>query len=172
MTLVSAAFIASAMQTGVGASAVPTKGVVEVTGYGHVGLDGNSGPVVVVAKGAKAAAILTALAGLAAPSPSVPDCMESGSAFEVSVLTRVGARPGSVATEQDCPSPGLVVITVGGRITQRLAEDCSLRSAVVAALSRGQAEGTRRDPAGCSSFPECPPKCPPRLAYGPTPIKR
>ena len=171
MTLGLAAFIASALHTGVGAAAAPRTGVVEVTGYAHVGLDGDSGPVVVVAKGARAAAIRTALAGLS-PSPSVPECMESGLAFKVSVLSRVGARPAYVAAEQDCPSPGLVLITVEGRITQRFTADCALRSAVVAALPRGRAEGTRRDQAGCPSVPKCPPRCPHRPAYGPTPIRR
>ena len=61
--------------------------MVEATGYKHVGLNGNSGPVVVVAKGAKAAAIRTALAGLSPSSrPLTPGCMDSGLAFKVSFL--------------------------------------------------------------------------------------
>ena len=88
--------------------------MVEVSGIRQVGLDGNSGPVVVVAKGAKATAIRTALAGLSTSS-SLPGSMESPIAFKVSFLTRIGARPMSVATEPDCPTPGLVFITVDGK---------------------------------------------------------
>lgn len=150
VTLVLAILIMSATQEVAGTSTPPPKaGVVEVTGYKHVGLNGNSGPVVVVAKGAKAAAIRTALAGLS-PSSLTPGCMESGLAFKVSFLTRIGARPAYLTTEMDCPTPGLVSILVNGRTTQTLTEDCSLRAAVVAALPRGQSEGTRRDQNRCS----------------------
>jgi hypothetical protein len=168
--LVLATLITSATQALVGASAPPKAGVVEVTGYKHVGLYGNAGPVVAVVTGSKAAAIRTALAGLSTSS-SIPDCMESVLAFKVSFLSHMGARPAYVATEQDCPTPGLIFIRVDGRNTQQLTEDCLLRAAVIAALPRGQAEGTRRDENRCSSGPECP-KCPTRPAYGPTPIRR
>jgi hypothetical protein len=168
--LVLATVIMSAIQAEVGATAPPKAGVIEITGYKHVGILGNSGPVVVVAKGAKAAAIRTALAGLAS-SPSISGCMESRLAFKVSFLSHIGARPAYVATEHDCPTPGLVFIRVGGRKIQQLTEDCSLRVAVIAALPRGQAEGTRRDDNGCSNVAGCP-TCPTHVLYGPTPIRR
>jgi len=130
--------------------APPPGGVLEVTGYRQLSLvAGSLGPVTVVVNGRKAAAIRSALAGLSTTS-SLPDCMESRSAFKISILPRRGARPTYVATEDDCPTPGVVTISVDGKITQRLREDCSLRAVVITALPRGRAEGTRRDRSRCS----------------------
>ena len=124
--------------------------VVEVTGYTQVTLDdGSLGPVTVVVKGKRAAAIRSALAGLSATS-SLPDCMEGVPAFTISFLTHQGGRPTYVATETDCPSPGIVSISVDGKATQHLQADCALRAAVIARLPRGRAEGTRRDEHRCS----------------------
>jgi hypothetical protein len=131
------------------APVVPRSGVVEVTGYSSIRPIGSLGPVTVVVTGKKAAAIRSALAGLTNSSSS-PSCVESMSSFKISVLPRRGVPPTWVATESDCPTPGLVVISVDGRTTPALAEDCALRAAVVAALPRRRAEGTRTDKARCS----------------------
>ena len=47
-----------------------------------------------------------------------------------------------VATEDDCPTPGVVSINIYGKTTQHLnlQEDCALRAAVIASLPRGRAE--------------------------------
>jgi hypothetical protein len=57
-----------------------------------------------------------------------------------------------VVTEDDWPSPGVVSVTIVGKTTQHLnlKEDCALRSAVIASLPKGRAEGTRRDKHPCS----------------------
>ena len=134
------------------AQVAPAGGVVEVTGYRQLTLDdGSLGPVTVVVKGKRAAAIRSALAGLSATS-SLPDCMETVDAFTISFRTHQGGRPTYVATEDDCPTPGVVSISIYGKTTQHLnlQEDCTLRAAVIAALPRGRAEGTTQDKHRCS----------------------
>ena len=132
-----------------GAAAAPSEprgGVVEVTGYSSIRPIGSLGPVTVVVTASKAAAIRYALAGLTKSSSS-PSCMESMTNFRISVLPRRGGRPIWVATESDCPTPGLVVISVNGTPMPAPSEDCALRAAVIAALPPGKAEGTRHDKA-------------------------
>jgi hypothetical protein len=130
------------------AQGAPSEGIVEVTGYQHLSYGRSVGPVTVVVSSRKAAAIRSALAALSATSPG--ECMESLVAFKVSIAAREGVLPTYVATEQDCPTPGVVSISVDGKATQQLREDCSLRAAVIAALPQGRAEGTRRDKSRCS----------------------
>lgn len=131
------------------AQSAPRGGLVEVTGYNSVRPIGSLGPVTVVVTGKRAVAIRSAVAGLA-KSSSRPECMESMTSFKISVLPRRGLPPTWVATENDCPSPGLVVISIDGKRMQILTEDCALRAAVIAALPPGRAEGTRRDRTRCS----------------------
>jgi hypothetical protein len=144
------ALMATTMVEPVAAQVAPRGGIVEVTGYTRLTLDGGSlGPVTVVVKGKRAAAIRSALAGLSATS-SLPDCMETVDAFKISFVAHQGGRATYVATEEDCPTPGIVSISVDGKTTSHLREDCALRAAVIASLPRGRAEGTRQDENRCS----------------------
>ena len=131
----------------VAAHAVPRSGVVEVTGYTRTPLFGSTGPVTVIAKSKQAAAIRAALAGLVRTSAS--DCMETVIYFKVMFLAYPSGRPTYVATEVACPTPGVVNISVDGKTTQHFKEDCALQHAVVSALPKGRAGGTRRDQFGC-----------------------
>lgn len=125
-------------------------GVIEVTGFNKLTLDaGAVGPVTVLVKGQQADAIRSALRGLRSTS-SGPLCMETVDAFKISFFTHQGGRPTSVATEQDCPTPGVAIVTVGGKAQRYLQEDCALRAAVISSLPKGQAEGTKRDKNICS----------------------
>lgn len=142
--------MATTLAEPVAAQVAPAGGVVEVTGYRQITLDdGSLGPVTVVVKGKRAAAIRSALSGLSATS-SLPDCMETVDAFKITLLTHQGGRPTYVATEDDCPTPGIVSIRVNGKTARNFREDSALRAAVIAALPRGRAEGTRRDEHHCS----------------------
>jgi hypothetical protein len=145
------ALLGTALAEPAAAQGVPSGGIVDVTGYSQVTLYGSFGPLTVAVKGKKAAAIRSALAGLSATS-SLPDCMETHDAFTISFRTRQSRRPTYVATEDDCPTPGVVSISIVGKTTQHLnlKEDCTLRAAVIAALPGGRAEGTRRDESRCS----------------------
>jgi hypothetical protein len=134
---------------GAGASVVPKSGIIEVTGFDNVAGSGSSGPVTVTVNHHQAAVIRKALVTLAVTSPA--DCHALGEAFAITFLPHKGAAPTFVAVEDDCPSPGVVSITKNGRTIQTLRENCSLRAAVLAALTRGRAEGTRGDERGCSS---------------------
>jgi hypothetical protein len=131
------------------APSAPSGSVVEVTGYSSIRPIGSEGPVTVVVAGSKAVAIRSALAGLTKSSSS-PSCVETMTSFRISVLPRRGGRPIWTAIESDCPTPGLVVISVSGTPMPALSEDCDLRAAVIAALPPGKAEGTRHDKAPCS----------------------
>jgi len=71
---------------------VPSGGVVDVTGYSQVAPYGSLGPVIMVVKGKRAAAIRSALAGLS-PTSSLPDCMETENAFTISFRTHQRGRP-------------------------------------------------------------------------------
>jgi len=145
------ALMATTLAEPAAAQVVPSGGVVDVTGYGQVTPYGSFGPVTVVVKGESAAAIRSALAGLSASSSS-PDCVETLDAFTISFRTHLGGRPTYVATEDDCPSPGVVSVSIVGKTTQHLnlEEDCALRAAVMASFSSGRAQGTRRDKEPCS----------------------
>lgn len=130
--------------------AVSAGGVVEVTGYRKLTLDdGSLGPVTVIVKGRSAEAIRSAIAGLT-PIRSLRGCMETVSAFKINFLTHRGGRPTAVATEEDCPTPGVVILSLKGKTKQYLEEDCALRAAIISSLPRGQAEGTKRDRNPCS----------------------
>ena len=124
-----------------GALTPPKGGVVEVTGFKRVALFGNSGPVVAVVKGRKAAALRTTLEDLALKSSS-SDCEETLAPFTVSFLPSKGARPTMVARAFNCAGQGVSV--VGGNSTTNLQDDCRFESAAVAALPRSGVEATRR----------------------------
>jgi hypothetical protein len=144
------ALMTTTLVDSVAAQVAPRGGVVEVTGYRKVtDYEGSVGPVSVVVTGKKAAAIRSALTGLSAASPP-SECFENPNAFKITFLTRQGGRHTYVATEGDCPTPGIVSITVDGKTTENLVEDCALRAAVLASLPKGRAEGTRRDKSHCS----------------------
>jgi hypothetical protein len=142
--------IACALTPTAGASVVPGGGVIEVTGYAQVSVMGSHGPVTVVVNKHQAASIRRAMAGLAVASASF--CMETSNAFSVSFLAHKGARTATlVATEDDCPTPGVVSVKENGRAVAILKEDCVLRAAVLAALPPGQAECTRQDENRCTA---------------------
>lgn len=142
--------LAAALAEPVAAARVPNGGVGEVTGYERVVPVGSFGAITVLVRGTKAAAIRSALAGLTIPYTG-PTCLEDDSAFQISLLPEEGARPTDVATEEECPSPGIVLISAAGTRAQPLREDCALRAAVIAALPPGLAEATRRDRNSCST---------------------
>jgi hypothetical protein len=120
-----------------------------VTGYGRLTLyDKPQKPVTVTVHGRKAAAIRVALEGLREAAPSF--CMENITAFRITFQPGSGGAAGFVASESDCPTPGVVSITYrGAKAPLTFQETCALRKAVVAVLPRGRAEGTRRDGSGC-----------------------
>lgn len=133
------------------ADAGVSKGVVVVTAYARVVPSGSYGAVTVMVQGKKAAAVRSALSELA-KSSSGPICMEGDSEFQISVLPKRGARPSSLATEEDCPTPGVVFITMNGKATpQPFREDCALRAAVIAVLPPGRGRAIREDKNPCSS---------------------
>lgn len=132
----------------VGAAGPPSGGVIEVTGYQRLSIVGGSqGPVTVVVHGQEAKAVRRALAGLTSTSPS--NCLEKIHAFSASFVPHVGARPTYVATEIDCPTPGVVTITGHGITKVSLKENCALKGAVISALPN-RAEATKRDANLCS----------------------
>jgi hypothetical protein len=83
------AFMATTLAEPAAAQFVPSGGVVDVTGYSQVTDYGSFGPVTVVVKGKRAAAIRSAVAGLSATS-SLPDCVEAVDTFTISFRTRQG----------------------------------------------------------------------------------
>jgi hypothetical protein len=78
--------------------------------------------------------------------------MENISEFTIKFQPTEGQGVGFVATEEDCPTPGVVSITYkGAKAPLAFRETCSLRKAVLAALPKGRAEATRRDPSRCAT---------------------
>jgi hypothetical protein len=76
--------------------------------------------------------------------------MENINAFTITFLPGSGGGAGFVATETNCPTPGVVDITYrGAKAPLAFQETCSLRRAVLAALPKGRAQGTRKDASGC-----------------------
>jgi hypothetical protein len=131
---------------------VPKTGTVEVTGYGRVTLLGSSQPSTVKANGHQATAIRQVLSTLKVLPSRAPVCMENPEAFSITFLASEGThRPTWVATETDCPAPGIVTISEHGTVAYSLKESCSLRVLILTLLPRGKAEGTRRDQNSCSS---------------------
>lgn len=129
---------------------VPKSGVIEVTGYGRVTEAASSDPVTVQVSGRQAAAIRKALSTLASTDPS--GCVDTLEAFSIRFLPHKGVRgSATLVTENDCPTPGVVAVLQHGKAVATLRESCSLRAAVVAALPRFKAYGTRQDRNGCSS---------------------
>jgi hypothetical protein len=135
-----------------GAEAVPKGGVIDVTGFRTLTLDGSRGPVTVTVKGRNAATLRVALSSLA-PKPSGDLCQESIVPFTVSFFPHGGAHPTLVASAFVCDGPGISV-TVGRSMTQ-LKDDCALQIAVINALPHGHAEGTRQA-VGHAMASECP----------------
>jgi hypothetical protein len=132
------------------AAGVPAPGgTFGVTGYGRLTLyDGPQKPVAVTVNGHKASAIRSALKGLPATTPSF--CMENISEFTIKFQPGSGGGVPFVASEDDCPTPGVVSITYqGAKAPLVFRETCSLRKAVLAALPKGRAEATRRAPSRC-----------------------
>jgi hypothetical protein len=129
---------------------VPNRDVIEVTGFQRLGLNGNSRPITVLVSGPKARVLRRALEGAQA-STTTEVCMEDFDPFVISVLLRRGAAPSMVLRAYSCGRPGLSV-EVGRSLTANLKDDCAIQSAVVAALPRGQARGTRMAVAQACSF--------------------
>ena len=126
----------------VSASIAPKAGVVEVTGFKGICCNGESGPVVVVAKGPNAVALRRALTGLVPSSTNPLVCVETVNPFVVSVRPRQTAHPTMVATAFSCGGQ-TVTVKVGKGVTT-FTDDCALELAVIAVLPRGRAEGTRQ----------------------------
>jgi hypothetical protein len=150
--LMSALMLSALMLSAPSASAasgiVLKDGVVEVTGFVRVTLQGSFQPVTHLATGRQAAAIRKALGPLVSATPSV--CMESPEGFSIGFLAHKGARhPTVLVTENDCPTPGVLSVTEDGKPVETLKESCALRAAVIAVLPRGRAEGTRGDSNSC-----------------------
>jgi len=125
------------------ALSLPKAGVVEVTGYQGICCNGQSGPVVVTARGPKAAAVKTALADLMPnTSTQVSACMEDAIPFLVSLLPHKGAHPTLVATASSCG--GQFVSIKVGQSVEAFKNDCALGRAVIAVLPRGRGVGTRQ----------------------------
>jgi hypothetical protein len=140
-----------ALTGGPAAAGVPAPGgTFSVTGYGRLTLyDKPQKPVTVTANGRQAAAIRAALKGLLMTTPSF--CMENVNEFTITFRPGPGDGVGFVATEGDCPSPGVVTVTYrGAKAPLVYRETCSLRKAVLAALPKGRAEGTRKDASRCA----------------------
>lgn len=129
----------------------PRGGVIEVTGYSQLSLtQAPRGPVSVKVSGRQAAALRAALSTLSSTPPSV--CMENISDFTISVRPRAGARPTYIATEENCPTPGVVIVTATGSATETMKEDCAVQNAVFSALPKARAKATWQDRAPCSSL--------------------
>jgi hypothetical protein len=77
-------------------------------------------------------------------------CAETLDAFSISFKLQTEEHPSYVATMNDCPTPGVVRVAIGGKLVAQYKEDCALRSAVFAVLPRGRAQATRNDPNPCS----------------------
>jgi hypothetical protein len=77
-------------------------------------------------------------------------CADTLDAFAISFKLETKGHPSYVATMDDCPTPGVVRVAIGGKPAGQYKEDCALRSAVFAALPRGRAEATKNGPNPCS----------------------
>ena len=117
--------------------------VVQVIGYRTVSPQGSSGGVAVYPNSQESVAVVHALADLHITKVR-SECHEGTNAFSVRFLPRKGSVPTLTASEYDCPSPGVVVVTETSG-TYYFREDCALYDAVVAALPQGRADGTRHD---------------------------
>jgi hypothetical protein len=121
---------------------LPKGGQVEVTGWSHVGLDGNSGPVTVVAHGTTAKNLRAALES----SPTfktTATCMEDLEPFVIRITPSHGMRLTLVAQAFGCGGPGVKVL-VNGTLVTDIMDDCAVQAAVAAALPDNGALGTRR----------------------------
>jgi hypothetical protein len=134
---------------------LPKDSKVEVTGYSHVGLDGSSGPVTVVAHGVKAENLRAALEGAPTFKTSAT-CMEDLEPFVITITPSRRAQPRVVAQAFGCGGPG-VELLVKGKLVTDITDDCAIQASVVAALPRGQAAGTREQLGdSCTSIsPSC-----------------
>lgn len=145
LSVVAPGFLAMAMipqGQAAGAVRIPKAGVTEVTGYEVVAEAGSRGPVTEVITGAKAKVLRSALESSPPRKKKPSSCFEPLQPFVIDVLPHRGAPPAMVVTAYDLCDGQNLEITIGTK-TIYVKDDCALQSAVVAALPRDQAQGTR-----------------------------
>jgi hypothetical protein len=152
--LVQASAILCALALGVivptSGSAAQTKiqpGSMHLTGYQQVGPSGSTGPSDVRVSGKKEAAIYAALTHL----PSVPPtgCEETEQLFSITFLLKSTTHPAYLAIGDECPTPGVVQIRIGGRAVGDYKLDCPLKKVVLVSLPLGRDVGSRANLQGC-----------------------
>jgi hypothetical protein len=124
------------------AIALPKGGEVEVTGWSHVGLDGNSGPVTVLAHGITAKNLRAALES-SSTFKTTAACMEDLEPFVIRITSSHDTRPTLVAQAFGCGGPG-VKILVNGTLVTDITDDCAVQASVAAVLPDNRALGTRQ----------------------------
>ena len=128
----------------------PQPGAMTVTGYDVVtAAGGPKDPVTVTANPKQSAAIYSSLRKLSGAPKAL--CMESVSVVSITFVLKGTTHPNYVVTTNPCGPPGFVEVSIGGRVAGDYRIDCAFKSAVLAALARLSAKGTRSYlTAGCS----------------------
>lgn len=132
------------------AHGAPQPGTMTVTGYNVVtAAGGPKDPVTVSANPKQSAAIYSSLRHLRGAPKAL--CMESVTVVSIRFVLEGTTHPRYVVTANPCGPPGFVEVSIGGRVAGDYRIDCAFKSAVLAALPRLSARGTRPYlTAGCS----------------------
>lgn len=121
---------------------IPESGNLEVTGFAHVGVDGSSGPITVVVRGARAERLRSAL-DHASTFSTTAVCHEDLEPFVIKFMASHQTHPTVVARAFECGGPGVALLK-DGKLSGQVMDDCAVQASVAAALPHGKANGTRQ----------------------------
>lgn len=122
-------------------SRAPQVGLMRLTAYNKISPGrGSRDRLTVTVNRGNGSKIFTALRRLPTTPPDT--CVDTIDTFTIRFVLKHTRRPHYVATENACPTPGVVAISIGGRLVRSYRADCALNKAVLHALPRGRAKAT------------------------------
>jgi hypothetical protein len=122
----------------------PTSGLVTVTGFGQLRIaSASSDPTSVVLTSAQIQQLDELVTAL--PKAGDTNCHENSAVFTISFASRAGEASTVVATDWECPAPGVMALQTLSGTHELLAGVCALKTFIDRTFSGGEAKGAKRE---------------------------
>jgi hypothetical protein len=122
----------------------PTSSLVTVTGFGQLSaVNESSDPTSVVLTSDQVQKLDELVAAL--PKASKADCMENSAVFTISFASRAGEASRVVATDWECPAPGVMALQTPNGTHELLGGVCTLKTFIDRTFSGDQAKGAKEE---------------------------
>jgi hypothetical protein len=122
----------------------PTSGLVTLTGYGQLRVASpSSDPTSVVLTSAQVQKLDDVVSAL--PKAKEANCYENAAVFTISFASRAGEASSAVATDWECPAPGVLALHTPSGTHELLGGVCRLKTFVDRTFSGDEAKGSKQE---------------------------